>query len=171
MAEILNEVESEAASGLWSDIAASTIATMVRESVWAYPMLETVHIIGLALVFGSILAFDLRILGLSKALPVRNLGQHLLPWVWTGFALNAVSGLLLFMSDAVEFAANPALRAKLALLALAGLNAYVFQARYADATAWNEDASAPAGAKVSAIVSIILWLAVITAGRMIAYIK
>jgi hypothetical protein len=159
-------------AGLFETIAESSIALLVKEDLWAYPALETVHIIGLGLLFGSIVAFDLRVLGWHKDLPLATLGRHLLPWVWTGFALNATSGLLLFASDAVEFSANPALAVKLGLIAAAGANALLFQRRYTPAgSAWDRSVAAPAGARVSAALSIALWVTIVVAGRMIAYVK
>ena len=156
----------------WESIETSAIGAYVKESIWAYPALETMHIIGLGLVFGSIIAFDLRVLGLHKDLPLARLAQHLLPWVWTGFVLNATSGVLLFTSDAVDFSTNPALQWKLGLIGLAGLNALVFQLRIKPGAApWDRDAPAPAAARLSAALSIILWVAIIIAGRMIAYTK
>ena len=157
---------------LWSAFHASAPALYVRESVWAYPALETIHVLGLGLVVGSILAFDLRLLGWHRELPVASLGRHLLPWVWTGFLLNAASGALLFASDAVEFAANASFRVKMVLIVLAGLNALWFQARVAPGmAAWNLTVPPPAGARLAALVSITLWVAIVTAGRMMAYIK
>jgi hypothetical protein len=162
---------SELPPGIWDSLAATPLSIFLRESVWAYPALETAHIIGIALVFGSILAFDLRILGRHGSLPLDTLGRHLLPWVWIGFVVNAASGILLFVSNPIEFAANPALQAKLGLIALAGLNAAYFQWRIApEMAAWNIEVPAPAAARMSAILSIVLWLAVITAGRMMAYV-
>ncbi len=158
-------------SGVWGDLADTPLSVFLRESTWAYPILEITHIIGIALVFGSILAYDLRVLGRHRTLPLDVLGHHLLPWVWTGFALNATSGLLLFVSNPVEFAANPALQYKLALIALAGLNAAYFQWRIAPAIpTWNLGTPAPAAARYSALLSIALWLSVIAAGRLMAYV-
>lgn len=154
----------------WDTLAATPPAAAIRESIWIYPFLETLHVIGLALVVGSIVSFDLRILGLSRALPIPALERHLLPWVWTGFAINAATGVLLFISDAAEFADNTALQAKLSLIVVAGLNALVFQKRlYRGVETW--DSGAPVSARVSAALSIALWLAIVVAGRMIAYIK
>ena len=156
----------------WQAIEGSSLATFVKDAVWAYPALETVHIIGLGLLFGAIIAFDLRVLGLNKSLPLSQLGRHLLPWVWTGFALNATSGVLLFASDALEFSSNPALWAKLSLIVLAGVNALYFQARIMpSATAWEANTATPTRARLSAMLSMTLWLAIIVAGRMIAYVK
>lgn len=153
----------------------SSVATAVRESLYIYPALETLHAIGLGLLFGSILAFDLRVLGVHKALPLRLLGRHLLPWVWLGFGLNAVSGLLMFASDAVKFSTNVALQGKLILIVLAGLNAVVFEKRlhprYASGPDADTEVPSPGPAKISAALSITLWLAIIVAGRMMAFVK
>lgn len=160
------------ADSVWTWLYASTPAAYVRDSVWAYPALEIVHVLGLGLVIGSILAYDLRLLGWHRDLPLSRLGQHLLPWVWIGFALNLASGALLFMSDAVEFAENTSFRVKMLLLMLAGLNALWFQHRLAPAIpAWDRDADAPGAARTAAVLSIVLWLAIVTAGRLMAYVK
>lgn len=158
-------------TGIWSDLAATQLSVFLRESTWSYPIIEIAHIIGIALVFGSILAYDLRVLGRHRTLPLDTLGRHLLPWVWTGFVLNATSGLLLFVSNPVEFAANPALQYKLALISLAGLNAAYFQWRIAPGIGtWNTSTTAPLAARLSALFSIGLWLSVIAAGRLMAYV-
>jgi hypothetical protein len=162
----------ETGDSFWTAIETSSLAVFVKESVWAYPALETIHIIGLGLLFGAIIAFDLRVLGLTASLSVMRLGKHLLPWVWTGFGLNAVSGILLFASDATDFADNPALRAKLALIFIAGLNALYFNRRIAPAfTDWDQGTRTPALARLSATCSIVLWIAIVIAGRMIAYVE
>lgn len=154
----------------WQTLADTPLGVAIRESPWLYPALETFHVIGIALIFGSILAYDLRVLGVTRALPLRALGTHLLPWVWTGFFLNMTTGALLFVSDAAEFAVNPAFRVKLLLLAAAGLNALAFNARLAPRAARVvTDVELGAGARASAALSIALWLAIITAGRMMAY--
>ena len=166
---------SDAISDLLNSIDQSAVAVAVRESLYIYPALETVHAIGLGLLFGSILAFDLRVLGVHKALPLGLLGRHLLPWVWTGFALNAASGLLMFASDAVKFSTNVALQAKLALLLIAGINALVFQTRLDPRRSGGVEADmgmpSPLPAKLSATLSITLWLSIIIAGRMMAFVK
>lgn len=162
----------EATAPIWEQLAATPLAMFVRESSWAYPALETLHIIGIALVFGSILSYDLRVLGRGRDLSIDSLGRHLLPWVWGGFLLNAASGVSLFLSDAAEFAANPAFRAKLALIVLAGLNAIYFQMRLSPDLPRNGDRSpASLRARLAALLSIALWIGVITAGRMMAYVK
>lgn len=147
----------------------------VRSSVWAYPALETLHLFGLGLVFGPILIFDLRILGAIRTGRLPDLAALLLPWVFAGLALNLVSGVLLFGSDAIEFSGNIAFQAKLALIALAVLNALAFQSRAAAAMRRLADAPAsagelPASLRLHAALSILFWCSVIVAGRMIAYV-
>ncbi|MDX2289846.1 MAG: DUF6644 family protein [Hyphomicrobiaceae bacterium] len=160
---------------LWEALAASPVSVSLREATWAYPALETIHLIGIAILVGPIMIFDMRILGLRGHLPVAATHELLLPWVWIGFGLNAVSGLLLFASDAAEFAANPAFAAKMALIALAGLNAVFFQWRYRELVAAAAlrgslaEPAVPAGAKGQAAISILIWLCVVAAGRLIAY--
>lgn len=159
-------------TALWQAIEGTTVAAFIKDSVWTYPILETIHLIGLGLLFGSIFAYDLRVLGVSQRLAIPTLGAHLLPWVWTGFLLNAVSGSLLFSSDAAEFAANPALQAKLTLIALAGINAAAFHMRVGSGSAKSlDDGAQLRPARVSAMLSIVLWTGVIVAGRMMAYVK
>lgn len=154
----------------WDPIAQSSLATFVGQSTWAYPALETLHVLGIALVFGPILLFDLRVLGLNRDMELRRLHQALLPWVWAGFLINAASGALMFVSDAAAFAANPAFRVKLGLIAIAGFNALLFQIGLFPKMI-RIDGANERSAKASAAASIALWVAIITAGRLMAYIK
>ena len=159
----------EMAPSAWDAVTGHAVSVFVRESLWAYPILETIHVIGLALVFAPILLFDLRVLGFYADTTIAGWHAALLPWVYFGFALNASSGALMFASDAAEFAGNRAFQVKLMLLAAAGINAVLFQTRLFPAVRNGEVVSATS--KASAIASIVLWLAIITAGRMMAYIK
>lgn len=144
------------------------VSKFISGSIWAYPALETLHIIGLGLLFGPIIIYDLRLLGLASTAPRPMLASTLLPWVWTGFCLNAISGILLFASDALEFGNNPAFQAKMGLLLLAGLNALIFQLRFANSP--SADSPVTSSLKFQAALSVLIWLSVIVAGRMIAYV-
>lgn len=153
-----------------TDINASAAAEIVRTVFWVYPMLETAHVIGLGLLFGGIFMLDLRLLGMNKGISVSSLSRHVLPWVWMGFALNLVSGAMLFASDALSLAANISFQLKMMLLVVAGLNATVFQLVSARGIErWDAGEPAPVGAKMAAVFSIAVWLAIITLGRLIAY--
>lgn len=138
-------------------------ATFVRESPWAYPALEVVHLVGLALVFGTLWLVELRLLGRLRAFDATALARAALPWTLAGFALSVTSGLLLFASRADEFVANPAFLAKMGLILAAGVNAAVLH------TQGPLDPQR-GSTRVQAAVSLALWLAVIACGRWIAYV-
>lgn len=149
------------------------LSQFVRGAVWAYPVLETLHLVGLGLLFGPIIIFDLGVLGVIRSPAASPLASLLLPWVWIGFAINATSGVLLFGSDAIEFGANPAFQAKIALIFLAGVNAAIFQVRANRGYAGNPPPAAGQtlpGQRFQAALSILLWLSVIVAGRLVAYV-
>jgi hypothetical protein len=146
-------------------------AAAMRQWLWLYPIVEIVHITGIALLLGSIAMFDLRLLGLSRALPVERLARHLLPWSLGGFAIVAGSGAMMFTAHATEFWSNPAFAVKMTLIALAGLNALWFHlSTYRGVAAWNVDRAAPAPAKVAAALSLTLWIGVLSCGRLLAYL-
>jgi hypothetical protein len=156
----------------WESVSATSLAVNIRESVWVYPALETTHVLGLALLFGAIATFDLRVLGLNKELSVTRLWHHVKPWVWIGFVAAFSSGVLLFIGGAVDFAVNPAMQAKLLLLLLAGINAATFETRLRKSVAtWDQSVAAPMNARTSAALSLALWLLIMIAGRFIAYVK
>jgi hypothetical protein len=146
----------------------------MREALWLYPAIETVHLAGIALLFGSIVVFDLRLLGLSRAIPVRQLARHVLPWSAGSFLLIVPSGLLMFSAHASEFIANPVFALKLCLIGLGLLNAALFHTMvYRSADVWDapemRDLPMPPSARASAIVSLLVWTAVIACGRLLAY--
>lgn len=149
----------------------SPLAVTLREHPWLYPGVEVCHILGFVILVGAAAMFDLRLLGLSRAISVEALAGHLLPWARVGLALAAPTGLLLFISDAVTLAANPAFQLKLILIALAILNTVVFHRWTARSLpAWDVARPTPLGAKLAAIVSLVLWTGAVVGGRLIAYV-
>jgi hypothetical protein len=148
----------------------TAVGTAVRESLWIYPTVEILHLFGIVLLVGAIAMTDLRLVGLSRRLPVNLTAQHLLPWVWVGFVLAALSGLILFSGFATDYWVNTAFRIKLILIAVAGVNATLFHFRvYRNVATWNENLPSPFAARAFAVLSIVLWFSVIAAGRLIAY--
>ncbi|WP_135468222.1 DUF6644 family protein [Crenalkalicoccus roseus] len=142
---------------------ASALGVLARSEGWTYAAANTLHVLGLAALFGAILAFDLRVLGAARAVPLPAAAGLLLPLARLGFALALLSGLVLLAADATHVAVNPAFRAKLAFLALALLNVLAFHAM--------ERRGAPEPARrLSAAASLLLWVAVIASGRLIAYL-
>ena len=151
-------------------VEALPIARAMRESLWMYPIVEVIHIVGFVILVGSVLMFDLRVLGLSKQIPVRALARHLLPWSWGAVVLIVPTGLLMFTAHANDFLANGTFQLKMALLMTAGINAIAFHTGpYQSVKAWDVGLPAPLVARASVTASVVLWLAIITCGRLLAY--
>lgn len=149
---------------------ATTLAAAMRASVWMYPIVEIVHIVGFAVLVGSVAMFDLRVLGFARSLPVQALGRHLLPWAVGALALVVPAGLMMFSAHPHDFAANQVFQLKLALIVAAGLNAAMFHVgAYRRVATWNDGAAAPLLAKAHACASLLIWIAVISCGRLLAY--
>ena len=129
----------------------------------AYPALEVVHIVGIALLLGSLVVLELRVWGLGQELPVRPLARLALTITATGFALVLCSGLLMFASQPAELLSNRAFVLKLGFVSLAGLNAVWFHAR-------DGLRRCDALARTQTALSTGLWLAAIICGRWIAYL-
>jgi len=143
----------------------------LHESLYAYPLVESAHVLTLCVFVGTAVLFDLRLLGLTlRQVPASEVLDRLLPWTKAGFGVMVVTGALLFYAIPVRTYQNVFFRAKVVLLLLAGLNVWIFtrtsQRRMAD---WDLDEAAPGGARVAAALSLALWAAIIVAGRMIAY--
>lgn len=130
---------------------------------WLYPLLEAVHIVGIALLLGSLVLFELRVFGLGAALPLQPLARFALPVSLAGFAIAAASGSTMFLSQPGELLANRAFTVKMGLLMLAGINAALFHAR-------GGSGRLDGLARLQTLVSLGLWLAVIICGRWIAYL-
>jgi len=139
------------------------LVVALRRSVWAYPVISWLHIIGIGLLFGSIAVVDLHLLGLMRKLDGHAVRHALVPVAIAGFWLAAVTGLLLFAPAAREYLASPFFRLKLVLLLLAGGNTTLLRVLDRRGT-WRQAAGAVCG-----LVSLTLWMAVIFAGRMLAF--
>lgn len=149
----------------------SGLAEAMRRSPWMYPIVEIVHILGFVVLVGSVVMFDLRVLGFGRDLAIRPLASHLLRWAWVGLALVVPAGFMMFMAHATEFADNPAFALKLGLIALAGLNAGFFhRAAHRRATVSSDSARVPAAVRASALISIVVWIGVVVCGRLLAYL-
>lgn len=145
-------------------------AVTIRKSLWWYPGLEIVHLTGIALVVGAAVMFDLRLLGFSRHLPLEGLARHLLSWSKRGLLLVIPSGLLLFSTNATSLGYDPVFWLKMGLLLAAGGNALVFHfftwkpagpQQEAEGFSWK--------AKAAALFSILVWIAIIACGRLLAY--
>jgi uncharacterized protein DUF6644 len=158
-------------SALLASVEGSALATTIRNSLYWFPMIESFHVIGLSLVFGTIAIIDLRLLGIaSTRRPFSRIASDILKWTWLAFAITATTGLLMFITNADVYYHNFFFRTKMALLALAGFNMLVFELtakRTIDS--WDKDESAPAAARTMAAVSLLLWIVIIFMGRWIGF--
>lgn len=130
---------------------------------YAYPALEVMHIVGIGLLLGNLVLFELRVWGAGRQLPVADLARLALSLVLIGFSIAVASGLLMFAGQPLELMSNRAFVLKMGLLMLAGLNAAWFHAR---GSLMLMDRTA----RVLTLLSSVLWLGVIMCGRWIAYV-
>lgn len=135
----------------------------LKSSVWAYPALEIVHIVGIALLLGNLVLLEMRVFGRGAVLDVKALASLSLGIAAVGFSLAAMSGLLMFASQAAELLTNRALTLKMILLMLAGCNAAWFHGR-------GSLDKLDGVARLQMVLSSLMWLAVVTCGRWIAYV-
>ena len=150
----------------------STIGTSLSESVYAFPIIEGAHLIGLALSVGLILFVDLRLVGLFlRQVPVADLLHQLRRWLLGGFALTLTTGTLLFTAEATKLIFLNVFWIKVILILLAGLNALWFELKWGrNVTLWDSDTAAPRGVRLAGWTSLILWIGVISCGRLIPYL-
>lgn len=149
---------------------ASAPAQALRASLWLYPLVSTVHVVGIALLFGGIAGLDLRLIGAWRGVPVDALARVLVPVAATGVLLAVSSGLLLFITRAPDYVNEPLFAIKLALIGAALANALALRLsrHWQRRQALRADMS-PRAWRVAGVLSLLLWLGVITAGRLIGY--
>jgi hypothetical protein len=150
----------------------TSVGSAVRDSLWLFPTIETLHLFGIVLLVGSTSALDLRLLGLYlRGQSVSKIAARLLPWAWVGFTIQIVTGILLFSSEAVKCYTNLAFRLKMLMILLAGVNALIFHwTAYRSVERWDDAANTPLAAKLAGSFSILLWFGIVAAGRWIAFV-
>lgn len=143
----------------------------LHESQYAYSILESIHVWTLALFFGSVILFDLRLLGWTmRSVPVGDVVSRLLPWTVAGFIVMVITGTLLFYAIPLRTYQSIFFRTKMLLLLLAGLNVWLFHTRiYPQVATWGANATPPKAARIAGGVSLVLWGCIVFLGRMIAY--
>jgi len=150
---------------------ASALATRIRDSLYLFPFLESIHVVGLALVFGTIAIIDLRLLGAaSTERPFRRMASDILKWTWGAFALTALTGSLMFITNAGVYYHNFYFRTKMALLVLAAVNMLSFELTLGRSVhRWDKATAAPPAGRAVAVLSLVIWISVIFAGRLIGF--
>jgi len=149
----------------------TAVGQFISGSTWAFPTIETVHVLVLVIVVGSIAIVDLRLLGVaSNNRPVSQLSNDVLPITWTAFVLALITGGLLFSSKATHYLGNWPFRFKMALLALAGLNMLLFHfLTYRGVSGWDDQRVTPRAARLAGFLSLAFWTGVIVFGRWIGF--
>ena len=147
------------------------LSVSLREGTYEYPVLLIVHVISVAVFGGMVVMGNLRVLGIAmRSVPVSQVIGQFRAWKWTGFAILLITGTLLAISDPMEYYENPMFWISMLILLLAGLNAMAFHyGALRTVTAWDSAAIAPANARRWAGISLFLWIALIFAGRAIAF--
>lgn len=156
----------------WDWLANTDLAFEIG-ATWWFPLLESIHVVAIVLVVGSILTVDLRLLGFAaRAYPVSRVSRELTPWAWAGFAVATVTGTGMFITRPAAYAANPAFQAKLILLLLAGVNVAALHTRVMrDVDRWDTAPATPTNAKLAGTVSLVIWVGVILAGRWTGHLN
>lgn len=141
------------------------------ESYYVWPLVESTHVLALALFVGTALMMDLRLVGVAfRDVPASSFIDRLLPWTRMGFGIMVVTGLLLFYSSPLRYYHNLFFRVKCVMLVIAGLNVWLFHARTLKSIdSWDDAWTPPRAARVAGIVSIAMWTGVVFSGRLIAY--
>jgi hypothetical protein len=149
----------------------TTLAVTIRENDSLFPWIESIHVIAIALVIGSIAIVDLRLLGIaSLERAVSRVAHQTLPLTWIAFIVAAISGVILFTSNALAYAHNFYFQGKMLLLVLAGLNMLVFQfGIYTSVAKWDLAQRTPFAARIAGALSLLFWTTVIVFGRWIGF--
>jgi len=158
-------------SPMWIDVENWPISWEIGGTSW-FPFLESIHVIAAAMVVGSILMVDLRLLGLAATrYSITTLSKELVPWSWGAFIVATITGLGMFITRAASHVVNPAFQWKIVLLVLAGLNMAYFHFRvYKQIAQWDTLVATPAQLKIIGGMSLFLWSGVMLAGRWVGHI-
>ena len=150
---------------------ATALATRIRDSLFVFPLIESIHVIGLTLVFGTIAVIDLRLLGVASTVrSFQRMASDIMKWTWATFALTAFTGALMFITNAAVYYDNFFFRTKIALLVLAGVNMLAFELTARRTVhRWDQGSASPPAGKIVATLSLVLWVSIIFAGRLIGF--
>jgi hypothetical protein len=152
-------------------LAATEWSIALHESLWAYPLIESAHVLTLGLFVGTAVMLDLRLLGWSfTRVPISEFTTRILPWTRVAFVMMTITGILLFYAIPVRNYQNIFFRVKMVMLVFALFNIWYFHNRTErNLAAWDTAERPPRAARLAGMASIALWLAIVVAGRMIAY--
>lgn len=147
------------------------VAVFMRENATAFPLVESIHVLALTLVVGSIGMVDLRLLGVSaRNHSISKLTTEILPITWVCFVVAAISGLLLFSSKAIDYGHNFFFLGKMLLIVVAAINMMIFELiTYRSVKNWDSETPTPFAAKLAGALSLAFWIGVVVFGRWIGF--
>jgi hypothetical protein len=150
----------------------TSFGTVIRESTWAEPIIETIHVLTLTVFLGLVILLDLRLLDMAlQKTRVATVFRQFKPWIFGAFAIMLVTGISLFAGDPVLFYSTIFFKLKMIMLLAAALNVVVFNLTLGKTLGqWDGLAVTPRGAKITGLLSLVLWIAVVACGRGIAYV-
>ncbi|MEQ1898401.1 MAG: DUF6644 family protein [Vicinamibacterales bacterium] len=156
---------------LFETVQAMPSSMAIRESIYLYPAIESVHVLSTCLFLGLVTMMDLRLVSATlRSAPLTDVQHRLFPWQMAGFALMVMSGVLLVFTEPLRFYSNIFFQVKMLLLLLAGLNMLVFHAGvYRRVAEWDHQEVLPGSARVAGALSMVLFSGIVVCGRMIAY--
>ena len=156
---------------MWEWLARPAVMTMLLESAWVYPIVQSAHVLGIAMFLGLNVMLDLRTLGVSfRQVRASEVASHILPWVAPSSLVILVTGMLLFLAEPARFVSNPFFVIKALALVLAVVNLLVFHLGvYSRVAEWDDAPRSPLAARVAAVFSLVLWAIVLIASRFVAY--
>jgi hypothetical protein len=155
----------------WQAVEDLPLAQYVAASTWAFPTFESIHVIAIVTVVGSIAVMDLRLLGVaSRECAVTEMSRDTLPWTWGAFVVAMITGGLLFMSKATTYMVNPFFLWKMVLIAIAGLNLAIFHFfTWRTVKHWDQGCEVPLPGKIAGGVSLGFWVVVVCVARWIGF--
>jgi hypothetical protein len=164
-------VTDEALRALAAAIESTALSEFMRQSRWAWPICESLHFMGMALLIGTVGVFDLRLLGVAKGIPIPAL-HRLIPIGIAGFGLNVLTGICFISGAPLQYLFNDAFTVKVTLILASGVNVAFFYGRtFSHLQRLPAGAPSPFGARVAGAVSLVAWIGVMSAGRLLTFFR
>src|SRR6516225_3814371 len=165
------ELNVQSITGFLEQLQALPLAVFIHKTPWAFTTVEVVHVFAIAMLIGTIMIVDLRLLGVaSTKRPFAELSHRLLPFTWAAFVIALIAGSLLFISKATEYFVNPVFWFKMALIVIAGINMMIFEfITVRGVQEWDLNPTPPREARLAGGISIACWILVLGLGRLIAF--
>ena len=157
----------QALTQLMEWLQATSLAVFIHQTKWVFTTIEVIHVVAISAVISSIAVVDLRLLGLaSTRRPFSELSREILPYTWTAFVIAVITGSLMFISQAAQYFVTPTFWIKMAIMAAAGINMFIFEfITVRGVKEWDPTPSPPLPARLAGGISLACWVLVFVFGR------